>query len=88
MKIKDGVVIRQVEDEYVLVDTGRVKPKFNGMVKLNETSKDIVNLLTNNDLSFDDLINSLLDIYDIDKATLENEVSDIITQLKEINIIL
>ena len=87
MRIKDGIVIRQVEDEYVLVDVGKVKPKFNGMIKLNETSKDIVTLLMENDLTLDELLNKLLDIYDVDKTTLEKEVNDIIIQLNDINLL-
>lgn len=88
MKIKNGIVIRQIEDEYILVDTGKVLPKFNGMIKLNETSKDIIDLLSKDDLSMDELINKLLDMYDVDKETLTIEVENIITQLKEVNIIL
>ena len=86
MKIKNGIVIRQIEDKCILVDTGKVQPKFNGMIKLNETSKDIIDLLTNDDLSIDELINKLLEMYDVDKETLITEVDNIITQLKETNI--
>ena len=88
MKVKDGIAIRQVDDEYVLVDTGKIKPKFNGMIHLNETSKDIIDLLTKDDLSMDELIKKLLDIYDVDKETLEKEVANFIAQLKEVNIII
>ena len=35
-----------------------------------------------------ELINKLLDMYDVDKETLATEVDNIITQLKEVNIIL
>ncbi len=41
MKIKQGFIIRKVAGKYVVVATGEASKNFHGMVKLNETAKNI-----------------------------------------------
>ncbi len=41
MKIKEGFIIRKVAGKYVVVATGEASKSFHGMVKLNETAKNI-----------------------------------------------
>lgn len=87
MKAKKGLSIKQIEDEYILMDLGEVEPKFNGMIKLNETSKTIVSLLMEKDYTFDDLIANLHTIYKVDDNVLRESVTELINQLKSIKLI-
>ncbi len=41
MKIKEGFILRKVAGKYVVVATGDATKSFHGMVKLNETAKNI-----------------------------------------------
>ena len=41
MKIKDGFVVRDIMGQCVVVATGEASESFSGMIKLNDTGKDI-----------------------------------------------
>jgi len=41
MKVKEGFIIRKVAGKYVVVATGEASKSFHGMVKPNETAKNI-----------------------------------------------
>ena len=86
MRIKDTIIINKINDEYVLIDSDTSKNRFNGLIKLNEESKNIIELL-HNDISFDELINKMLDIYEVDKDILENDVKSLIDKLNKTGII-
>lgn len=87
MKAKEGLIIKQIDDEYILIDSGIEEPKFNGMIKLNETSRFIVDALMNEDLTSDELIDKMFDHYETTKEELQKSVPPIIDQLKKVKII-
>jgi len=86
MKLKDGLLINKIDDEYVLVDIGKVEPTFNGMIKLNETSKEIVDLLKV-DTSEDKIVDALISKYQTPRKTIQKDVKEIINELKKVNLI-
>ena len=56
------------------------------MIKLNYTAKSIVDLLSTSDLSYKQLINMLLEEYDVDIITLEKSVIPILEELNKSNV--
>ena len=87
MKIKNGLIIKEINNEFILVDSGIVPPMFNGMIKLNNTSKYIVELLEQRELGIEELYQSLIEKYDVDKKTLENVVPPFLDELKRIKLL-
>ena len=87
MKLKDGLVITPINDKYVLVDTGVISPRFNGIIKLNDTSKFIVELIKKEDLSMEQIINKVLEKYEGDESIIRNSVIKTIEQLEKVNLI-
>lgn len=87
MKLKPGVIIRKVDEEYILIDSGEVEPKFNGMIKFNPSSFEIVSILEKEDLSIDELISRLENEYEINKEEI-SAITHLINELKTNNIIL
>lgn len=83
MKIKDGVIIQQMQSDYILIDSGIVQPAFSGMIRLNKVSKDIVELLQKEDLSEEEIVNKLLEKYDGSKEEISNGVSYFIKELSK-----
>ena len=81
MRIKEGIVIQKIEDEFVLIDSGVVEPAFHGMIKLNESSKLIIDLLTKKDMSEDELVQELLKIYDEKPEVIAKAVKEFIKEL-------
>ena len=64
MKLKESIVINSVADDFVAIDTKIADNRFNGMVKLNKTAKDILEILKN-DISEEDLLKCLAKKYDV-----------------------
>lgn len=87
MKAKQGLIIKELDNEYILIDSGIESPRFNGMIKLNETSKNIVSLLMNKDMSIEEIYEDMLKTYDTDIDTLKKSVPHILDELKKANIV-
>ena len=87
MKVKDGLIIKEIDNEYVLIDSGIVPPIFNGIVKLNKTSKDIIDILLEKECSFDELIENLLEKYDASKEELVSSITPFLDELRRIKLL-
>ena len=85
MKIKEGFVLRNM-GQAVVVSIGSASKVFNGMVKLNETGEYLWKKISDG-ASRNDLINSLLEKYDVDIELATKDVDNFITSLKTPGII-
>lgn len=81
MKLNSNFIITNVMDNDVLIDT---TGKHNGLFKLNATSKKVVELLSENKTR-EEIIDTMFDMYDVDKDTLSNDIDSIIDTLKKVN---
>lgn len=86
MKLKKTVIISKINDSYVLVDTNATNDRFNGLIKLNEISKDIIESFKI-DTTIEEVVNKLLQEYDTTYDDLHKDVTNIVEQLKGINLI-
>lgn len=83
MKIKESFIIKEVLDNYILID---LSGEFKDVVKLNETSKTIVEYLQQG-FSKEEIINKMIGEYKVEKEILENDFDELVNKLKELNII-
>ena len=86
MKIKDGFVRREVAGNNVVVAVGEASEKFNGMMKLNETGCFLWEKLEGG-ITRDELVNSLLEAYNVDKDTASVGVDKFIAELEKLGCI-
>ena len=77
MKLNNNYTIKHILDSDILIN---IKDDFNGVIKLNKTSKDIIDGINNN-LSVDEIINNLKDKYDVDSNELDKDVHKFIDEL-------
>ena len=82
MKIKDGFLLRQFGEESIVVAVGEGSEDFNKLITLNSVGAFIFEKL-GNDISREELIESVIDRYDIDKETAERDTDAFIGKLKE-----
>jgi len=80
MKLKDDFIVYNSGNEQMLISVGGA---FNGMIKLNSSAGDIVELLKN-DIEYQDIIEAMFNKYDADRTVIENDVSNVMSQLKQI----
>lgn len=88
MRIKDSIVITKINDEFALVDSDASKDRFNGLVRFNEETKDIIDIMTNNDVTYDDIVTKMLEKYNVDETKLREDIIKIIEKLNGIKIII
>ena len=86
MKIKEGFVLRNVVDEYIVMPTGDNIAKFEGAVVLNEVSAFIFKQLEN-PVSRDDLLTAVLNEYDVDEATAAADLDALLDKLAEMGVL-
>ena len=86
MKINFEFVIREIAGEYVLVPIGKTTAEFNGLFPLTETGAFIWNLLPDAE-NEDYIVNKLLEEYEIDRETVQADVTQFLNKLREFRII-
>ncbi|MFQ9515955.1 MAG: PqqD family protein [Eubacterium sp.] len=86
MKIKEGFVLRKMSGKAVVVSVGSASEIFNGMIKLNETGEFLWQQMEDN-ASESDLVQALLEKYDVSEEIAQNDVKTFIDTLKEPGII-
>ncbi len=86
MKIKEGYILREVADTIVVLPTGAAFLDFNGIINLNETGSFLWKKLAE-DCTEEMLVKVLLNEYDIDEKTAENDVCVFIKKLREADLL-
>ena len=81
MKLKSGFVLRKVADTYIVVAVGAEAKKHNVMITLNETGSLLWEKLSQG-AENDDLVNAILDEYDIDRETAKADVARFLDKIK------
>ena len=86
MKIKEGFVLREVANQAIVIAVGKASESFKGMIKMNQTSKDIWNYIQNR-LDVEDIVLEMKKKYDVDETVIRKDVLYIISVLREHNIL-
>ncbi len=86
MKAKQGFILRNVVDEYILMPTGDNIGKFNGTVLLNDVSAFVWEKLQNS-ISKDDLLRAILDEFEVEKAVASADLDALLATFNEYGII-
>ena len=86
MKIKEGFILKTVANQHIVFPTGNDAINFNGLMRLNETGKELFSFLQT-EKTYEELLNFLLDSYDIDETTAKKDLDQFIFDLKQHNII-
>lgn len=84
MKLKEQFITHDIDNVQMMVNSSNKNDEFHGLVKSNETAAFIIRLLKK-EISFDHLVGSLLNVYDIDEEQAIEAVNYVINKLKAIN---
>ena len=69
MKIKDGFVLRNIGDNYMVVGEGLAQINFNKIISLNTTAAFLWKAVQGKDFDAETLKGLLLGEYDVDEST-------------------
>lgn len=86
MKIKDGFSLKEVAGKTIIVASGERALNFNKIIHINYSGKLLFEALTV-DKSEQDLVNILLETYDVSEATARKDVKIFIQMLQMNDII-
>lgn len=81
MKTNKDLVLRKLGKKYVVIATGELSNKFHAMIRLNETGATIFNLLKE-DTTKEELLNKLLEEYQVEKEVLESDIDTLLNTLE------
>ena len=88
MKIKSGYLVHEVAGNYVVFKIGQEAVNFNGLITISESAKELWDLLNRpNGAELDELVNKLLEEYEIDEETAKKDTLEFIESLKANNIL-
>ena len=82
MKVQKEFVLREIAGDYVIIPTGKTVLTFNGLVTVNEVGADLWKMLQS-EVTFDDLLNGILEIYDVDEGTAREDIQEFLDTLVE-----
>lgn len=86
MKIKEGFVLRNVVDEYIVMPTGDNIAKFDGAVVLNDVSAFVFEQLKHA-VSREDLLCAILNEFEVDEATAAADLDALLAQFCEVGLL-
>lgn len=81
MKLKDGFVLHEVDNEYMVVATGKAAEKFNGLIRNNKTASFIYQQLLK-ETTEDAVVEAMLQRYEAPKEVIARDVHNIIAQMR------
>ena len=86
VKAKEGFILRNKKNEYILLPIGDNNGNFNGTVLLNEVSAFVWEKLQN-PISKDDLLKAVLDEFDVKKAVATTDLDMLLEKFREYRVI-
>ena len=86
MRIKDDFVLKDMGDFTVVIAVGESLKKFNCMITLNESGKILWEKLEKG-CEEQELVNALLEVYDVDEKTAKKHVKEFVKKMKDASVI-
>ena len=87
MQVRTGFKLNQVCGQSFLVPMGENNIDFSKLISLNESSLLLWKRMEQGEFTEDDLVNLLLEEYDVDEATARRDVEAIIEQFRKEEVI-
>ncbi len=86
MKIKKGFSMRNIAGSNIVVPVGKAGEIFNGMITLNESGAFFWECLKE-ETTVDEIVEKILDEYEIDEQTAKQDVEKFINMLRKNNLL-
>ena len=86
MKLKSGIIVNEINGDYVAVAAGEAGKAFNGMIKMNGTAAFIVKALQT-ETNEDGIVAAILAEYEVDEETARQNVRAVIEKFRSAGLI-
>ena len=82
MKIKEGCLLRTVGGVHIVIPTEDMMIDFKAMAVVNDVTASVWDFLKV-DKSREEILEHILSVYEIDRATAEEDMDELIAQMEE-----
>ena len=82
MKLKEGFVLREIDQEYLVVPVQERAKEIHGIISLSETGAFLWKLLAS-ETKEEDLIKAVLEEYDAEEKVAETDVKDFLKEVSK-----
>ncbi len=86
MKAREGFILRNLAGEYLLMPKGEKIKNYDSVVLMNELSAFVWGKLQN-PVTRSDLLEAVLNEYDVDEKTAREDLDGLLAELKEAGVI-
>lgn len=86
MKLKDEIVLGNIDGRDFAIATGSLSQKFQGLINNNPTANFIFTLLKTEQTE-DSIVQAMLEKYDAQEAVVRADVRELLAQLKDMDIL-
>lgn len=86
MKLLSGVLVSEVDGEYVAVTLGKAGKKFNGMIRMNGTAAFLVQRLQSEQTE-ESLVGALRETYEVSSEEALRNVHSVVEKLRAAGLI-
>lgn len=80
MRIAKEFVLREIAGDYIIIPAGKTVLDINGVITLNEVGVSLWKMLQN-EVTFDELVQGVLDEYDVEPAVAREDIQEFLDQL-------
>lgn len=87
MKIKDGFELKDICGENIIISHGKENINFTKIITLNESAALIWNGVIGKDFSIEDMVQVIINEYEIDEATAKKDCENIASEWKKVGFI-
>ena len=87
MKIKKGFELRTVCDEHIIISHGVENINFTKVITLNEPAAYLWNKVADKDFTEEDLVAALMEEYEVEKETAQQDVQTLVASWREAGLV-
>ena len=82
MRIEKDFVLREIAGDYIIIPTGKMVSRFNGLITVNEIGVYLWNMLKE-DVTLEDLVQGILREYDVEESIAREDIQEFLDKLQE-----
>jgi len=86
MRIVSGFILREIVSQTIAVPSGESAQHLSGLVSMNDCGRFLFELLQSEQTE-DSLVRALMESYDVDMATAQQDVTEFLELLRENNLL-
>lgn len=86
MKAVEGMVVREIAGETLLIPTGELTRQYNGLITVNEVSALIWKMLQE-ECTYEKLLQAVLDEFEVEEETARQDLTELLEKLKNMNLL-